>query len=229
MTYADWTALALFVIAWLGYEPILRHVGRSAGAIATDLSVVRFAWMRQMALRRDTRLFDSQLLGHAINSASFFTSATLILMAAVGGALFGGHADLLKVSSFGAATASVALLEAKLGLVIAALARGFLDFIWSIRQMNYCLALMGAAPDREAPPARLEAWAEATGEVLNPALSSFSQGVRAYYFALAAAAWLFGPFAFALVTVGAFGLLVFRQSRSRSARGVRKIRLLLEE
>ena len=30
-----------------------------------------------------------------------------------------------------------------LALVVLALARGLLDFIWAIRQMNYCLAAIG--------------------------------------------------------------------------------------
>jgi uncharacterized membrane protein len=228
MTYADWAALALFLILWLGYEPILRHVGKQSGAIATDLTVVRGAWMRAMATRRDTRLLDSQLLGHVINSASFFTSSNLILIAAVAGALFGGRASLNGVHAIGVAATSLPLLQAKLALVVAALARGFQSFIWSIRQLNYCLALVGAAPDSDSDPVKLDLYAEAASEVLNPALSAFSQGVRGYYFALAAGAWLLGPAPFALVTVGAFALLVYRQSRSRSAKNVRRIRALLE-
>lgn len=228
MKIADWAALVFFLLVWLGYEPILRRVGKASGAIATDLTVIRGAWMRSMTNRSDTRLLDSQLLGHVLNSASFFTSSNLILIAAVGGALFGGGASIARVHEIGAATASRPLLEAKLALVIVALARGFLSFIWSIRQLNYCMALIGAAPERDADPDLLKAYAESMSEVLNPAVSAFSQGVRGYYFALAAGAWLLGPIAFALVTAGAFLLLVYRQSRSRSARSVRKIRMLLE-
>ena len=65
--------------------------------------------------------------------------------------------------------------------------------------------------------------------MLNPALSTFNSGVRGYYFALAAGAWLLGPVAFALITLLAVGLLAWRQFSSRSAVGVRKLRALLEE
>ena len=64
--------------------------------------------------------------------------------------------------------------------------------------------------------------------MLNPALGGFSQGVRGYYFALAAAAWLFGPFAFLAVTISAVALLFMRQRHSPSARAVSDIRGLLE-
>jgi uncharacterized membrane protein len=229
METADWAALALFFVVWFGYEPILRRVGKASGAIATDMTAMRSIWMRSMATRRDTRLLDSQLLGHVITSASFFTSSNLILMAGVAGALFSGHDALSKVKAVGATAATLPLLRIKLALVLAALSRGMLNFIWAIRQMNYTLALVGAAPDRDAEPDLLRRYAEATAEVLNPALSSFSQGVRGYYFALAAAAWMFGPIPFAAGTVAAFALLVYRQARSRSARGVRLARALLEE
>jgi uncharacterized membrane protein len=53
--------------------------------------------------------------------------------------------------------------------------------------------------------------------------------VRGYYFALAAAAWLTGWEGFALVTVGAVTLLIWRQLGSASAAGVRQVRLLLDE
>jgi uncharacterized membrane protein len=227
MTYADWSALGLFALIWLFYEPILKHVSRRTGAITLDMPPVRAAWMRAMT-RREVRLLDSQLLGHAINSASFFASANLILIAAVAGALFGGGIDLGPVKDFGAALGSSKQLEAKLGLVTVCLSRGFLAFIWSIRQLNYCLALLGAAPEG-ADEARSGAFADAAAEVLNPALSEFSHGVRAYYFALAAGAWLFGPVPLAVATLGAFALLGWRQARSPAARGIRRTRELLEQ
>ncbi|MDP2117654.1 MAG: DUF599 family protein, partial [Brevundimonas sp.] len=62
----------------------------------------------------------------------------------------------------------------------------------------------------------------------NPALSAFSQGVRGYYFALAAAAWLFGPGWLALGVTAAFCLLVWRQVGSPAARAIRNTRRLLE-
>lgn len=227
MTPWDWAALAAFVVCWFGYERFIRRLSQRSGALVTDMTVVRLAWMRAM-VRRDMRLMDSQLLGHTINSASFFGSANLILIAAVAGALFGGEALRSGVElGLVARGAPPVLFEAKLALVIVCLARGFLEFIWSIRQLNYTLALMGAAPEI-LPPDRADAFAEAAAAVLNPALSAFNQGVRGYYFALAAAAWLFGPAYFLAATLGAVGLLAWRQSQSRAARGVRMMRTLLE-
>jgi len=226
MTVFDWLALALFVLCWLAYDPLLGLLARRSGTLNDDMLVVRRVWMTAMT-HREIRLVDSQLMGHTINSGGFFASTNLLLIAAVASVLFGGEQALQGFAAVGAEPAPTRLLEAKLALVLVCLARGLLDFIWSIRQMNYALALIGAAPEVHTEADRM-ALGEAAANLLNPALSAFSQGVRGYYFALAAAAWLFGPLWLALGVAAAFCLLVWRQAGSPAARAVRSARRLLE-
>ncbi len=226
MTFLDWAALGFFFLCWLGYGPLLKLIARRSGSLNADMAVVRQSWMTAMT-HREIRLIDSQLMGHSINSASFFASTNLLLIAAVGGVLFGGEAALKGFAAIGAEAVPTRLLEAKLALVLVCLARGFLDFIWALRQMNYTLALIGAAPEIHTEADRV-AFGHAVAQVLNPALSGFSQGVRGYYFALAAAAWLFGPLWLLLGVVSAFALLVWRQAGSPAARAIRAARRLLE-
>ena len=225
MTTLDWTALILFVMCWLGYGPLLSVIARWAGSLNADMVHVREAWMTAMT-HREIRLLDSQLMGHTINSASFFASTNLLLIAAVAGILFGGESALRGLAAVGAEDVPVRVLESKLALVMACLARGLLDFIWSIRQMNYTIALIGAAPEVAEGQDR-DAYGQAVARVLNPALTAFSQGVRAYYFSLAAAAWLFGPIWLAVGGVAAFGLMLWRQEASPAARAIREARRLL--
>ena len=226
MTMMDWLGLSLFFLCWLGYDPLLKLLAHRSGSLNTDMLTVRRAWMTAMT-HREIRLLDSQLLGHSINSGSFFASSNLLLIAGVAGILFGGDQALKGFAAVGAEAVPVRLLEAKLGLILLCLARGLLDFIWSIRQMNYTLALIGAAPEVHSEADKL-AFGQATAEVLNPALAAFSQGVRGYYFALAAASWLFGPVWLCAGVVSAFALLVWRQSGSPAARAIRTARRLLD-
>jgi uncharacterized membrane protein len=224
----DLLALVLFLACWMGLEPLTRHASRSSGLLNSNMSVVRVAWMRAMVMR-DTRLVDGQLMGHVINSGSFFASSNLILIAAAAGAIFGGDHAWEAVASIPIVeSSSRTLFEMKLGLVVLCLVRSLLDFIWSIRQMNYCLAAIGASPEQGTTEQRL-AYADAVAAVLNPALSSFNTGVRGYYFALAAASWVMGAVPFALVTIGTVGLLVWRQGRSRSAKAIGRLRELVED
>ncbi len=40
-------ALSIFIVCWLGYEPLLKALaGRQGGVINTDMTVIRTAWMR---------------------------------------------------------------------------------------------------------------------------------------------------------------------------------------
>ncbi|WP_309645499.1 DUF599 family protein [Phenylobacterium sp.] len=224
----DIAALVVFALAWLAYEPLLKVFARGKGLINTDMTVIRLAWMKNMA-SRENKFMDGQILGHTLNSASFFASSNLILIAAAAGALFGGERTFESASSLMVLkTSSRLLFEAQVALVVITLARGLLDFIWSIRQMNYCLAVIGAAPEIENGPSTAP-YGVAAARLLNPALSSFNRGVRGYYFALAAVGWLFGPETFILLTLLAVALLVTRQRRSPAARAIAEVRRLLDQ
>lgn len=231
MALIDQIAIAVFVFCWLGYEPFIKAITKRTGVhndslIAKDLSIVRSAWMREMTLR-EVSIFDSQILGNAINSASFFASASLILLAAVGGALFEGQVPNDIVDSLNVLHNTREVLQLKLGLILICLSRGLLNFIWALRQMNYCAAAFGAVPEN-MDSATADKFADALSDIIEPSMSNFSQGVRGYYFALAAGAWIFGPIPLIIATVGATTLLWWRQSRSQAARGIRKMRELLE-
>jgi len=224
----DMTALGVFLVAWLFYEPLLSAFGkRRGGVLNTDMTVIRSAWMTEMT-GREVRLMDGNLLGHALNSASFFASSNLLLIAAAAGALFGGDNTFRSVSALEVVkTSSRFLFELQLALVLVALARGLLDFIWSIRQLNYCLAAMGATPE-PLPMEDRPAYGAILARLLNPALGAFNSGVRGYYFALAAAAWLFGAWALIGATLGAVALLFWRQRSSSAAQAIHDFRNLLE-
>lgn len=229
MSALNLAALGFFLVCWLFYQPLLQALARRGGGVLnSDMTVIRTVWMRNMA-GRENRFMDGQLLGHALSSASFFASSNLILIAAVASALFGGERTFRSASSLEVIqTSSRILFEGQLALILLTLARGLLEFMWSIRQMNYCLAAFGAAPMVSTPEAQ-KVYGDTAARLINPALSSFNQGVRGYYFALAAAAWLFGPIACIGVTAGAVALMLWRQRRSPAARAVADLRKLLEE
>lgn len=220
-------ALIIFFLCWLGYEPLLQKVSKKSGLITKDLSVVRAAWMKEMTLR-GLKLFDSNLMAHAVNSATNFSSANLLIIAAIAGVLFGGNLPVKTLETIGFDVPTALLLRIKLSLILICLTRGLLNFIWGIRQMNYCAAAMGSLPElMDEDTARR--FTRAVSNIIEPAMSNFSQGVRGYYFALASAAWLFGPEALICASIGAVALLGWRQSRSQAARGLRELRELLEE
>jgi len=235
LSIPDLAALGFFLLCWSCYEPVLQWIRGKDGVLNTDMSRLRVAWMIEMS-RRESRFIDGQLLGHALNSASFFASSNLLLIAASAGVLFGGEDAFRSVSSLALIRTSTRLLfETQLALVLITLARGLLDFIWSIRQMNYTLTIIGAAPepregeDWPASASLRDGLGQAAAQVLNGSLTAFNAGVRGYYFALAAAAWMFGPVALTLATVGAVALLAWRQTYSPAAKAIHRLRETLDK
>lgn len=226
MTTSDLIALSIFALCWLGYEPLLKLLSKKSGLIAKDLSVVRAIWMRRLCMR-EPRLFDANLLGHSINSASFFASASLILIAAVAGMLFQGEVPTKVITGLSEPLSKSHLLDVKLVLILVCLGRGFLNFIWALRQMNYCAAAFGALPEN-IDSEKAKEFSDALFCIIEPAMSNFSQGVRGYYFALAAASWLFGPIALGVASLSAMSLLAWRQSMSGASSGLHKLRDLLD-
>jgi uncharacterized membrane protein len=224
-------AILLFLTVWIALEPLMA-LGwpRKNDSLSMDMVRIRAAWMREVLTRDNNFIGDAAILGHTINSASFFGSANLIVIVGLSGALF-------VEPNYGSGHGLIALFAAqdppwffqcKVLLVVATLLRGLSDFIWAVRQINYCLAAIGASPSRQEER-DIAAWAHALTLVLNPALRSFSVGVRTYYFTVAAAFWFLGPLPLLVATASCVALLVWRQSWSDTAKGVMAIRKLLDD
>ena len=221
----DRVALGWFLLTWLGYGPFIQRL-RSARSITARLRGVRRAWMHAM-LGRDNRITDASLIGHAMHSATFFASTTMVALAALLGMLgmlgMLGNMDrthgAVEALAFTAKTPRP-VVEGKVLLLLLVFAHTFLKLTWAIRQLNYGVALIGAAPSKPGPALR-DAAADRTAAVLSLALGSFNAGVRGYYFALAALAWLVGPGAFALATTGMVAMLLWRQFGSDTAEAIR--------
>ncbi len=215
----DRLALSLFLIAWLGYGRLI-HSRLAAPNITSRMNRVRVSWMHAM-LGRDNRVTDASLLGNTMHSGTFFASTTMIALAALLGLL--GRLDVaygaVEELSFTAKT-SRPLVEFKILLLLAVFGHTFLKLTWALRQLNYCIALIGGAPLKPSAGQR-DVLAERIAAVLSLAISSFNAGIRGYYFALAGLAWFLGAGAFLLVTTGILAMLLWRQFASATSDAIR--------
>ncbi len=221
-TTLDLLALALFAVVWFGYERVLRLLGPRHRTINFTMKLVRRQWMEGMA-RREARIADAALMGHFMHSTSFFASTTVLVVAALVGAL--SSLDHLQSSiealDFTAKTPR-SLFELKVALPLAVFVAGFFRFTWALRQFNYGIALIGATPlPSHASAEDAEALAGLTATVLTSGAEAFNGGIRAYYFALACLFWFGGPIAFMVATVAAVWTLLRRQIASDTARAIR--------
>lgn len=215
----DRLAASVFVLAWLGYGALIHSAALSPN-ITTRMNEVRVGWMRAM-LDRDNRISDASLLGNVIRSATFFASTTVIALAALLGLL--GRLDLAYATTrelIFAAKTSQDLVELKILLLVLVFGHTFVKLTWALRQLNYCVALIGGAPVKP-PAAERDRIAGRIAAVLSLAIRSFNTGIRGYYFALAALAWFVGPAWFLAVTIGIVTMLLWRQFASATAEAIR--------
>jgi uncharacterized membrane protein len=229
MNTVDIVAICIFMICWIGMEPLMGGLWPGSNGIVVEMRTVRRGWMREVLTRDNNFIGDAAIIGHVINSASFFGSANLLIIVGLSGSLFMQPAAAVQngLIAFMTTPSPTWFVQAKVVVVLATLLRGLSDYVWAVRQLNYCLAAIGASPSRDEER-DLEGWTDALTMVLNPALRTFSAGVRSYYFTFAAAMWIFGPFAFLVATVFATVLLFWRQTYSDTAKGVKAVRLLLD-
>ena len=101
-------------------------------------------------------------------------------------------------------------------LLIVIFVYAFFKFTWSIRQFNFCTILAGAGPQRADDSERHEDFVNMITSVASLSAENHNQGLRAYYFALAALTWFLHPWLFVLTSALVAYILYQREFRSRT-------------
>ncbi|CAO3429688.1 DUF599 domain-containing protein [Azospirillum doebereinerae] len=217
----DLIAFLWFFTAWVGFTVIQDHLLSGHRVVNQHLKVIRRHWMERM-LERDNRIMDSQLVGHTMQSCTFFASTNMLILAGLVGS-FGAieHAhEIITNLSFTVKT-SRQLFEIKILLMVVVFTFGFFKFTWALRQYNYCCALIGSAPAAPVPAEERRAMGETIAEALTLAVTALNGGMRSYYFALAVLAWMVGPLFFMLATAIVLVVLTRRQAFSLTEKVIR--------
>ena len=204
-SHLDLVALAFFALCWFGYGWFASRHSADRHSLLTVMNPLRDRWFEQ-TLTRENRIVDSALLSNLMNSATFFSSTTLL---ALGGllALFGSvekSAEIIESLPFAQRT-SQALLEAKVISLILLFVYALIKFTWSVRQFNFVTIVIGSIAPRDEITDVDRRNARRAAGILKLAGENFGQGLRAYYFSVALLLWFVQPWFFmaatALVTV----------------------------
>lgn len=214
----EWVALAWFFVAWVGYARFARRRAPVQPSLLGAGNHVRRLWMLQVT-KREVRVLDAVVVQNLSTSPSFFASTTILiiggLLALVGS---GDHTSSLMAELPFAARTSALVLDLKLVLLTGIFIYAFFRFTWSLRQYSLGALLVASAPGHDEFPQLGEVararFADRAGSMMGLAAESFNDGMRAYYFAFAAAAWLFSPLAFALGSAGVVWILYQREFHS---------------
>lgn len=216
-------AVALIFGLWGFYTPILKVIGR--GSLNTQLHAVRMRWFEMhQDIDREHRVFDAILLGHISNSISYFGSGTLIVLAGLVGALANVNNVFLLTRGlkFIDHTMSLELFTLYFCLLTLMMALCFFAFTYALRKMAYTFAMLGGL---QATPADTEAsriMGEQAAVVLTEAVRSINNGIRGFYYAIAALFLFAGPYAALFATAAITALLYYRQLFSPTAVAIAK-------
>ena len=213
-TWLDAAALALFIALWVGYQWYADYGGASRPQLGREMERFVRAWMEQM-VGRDNRMVDVNILRNLMRSSQFFASTTMLILGALVALM--GYAERVAIVvadlPFGLQVSS-RLWELKIMLLLLIFVYAFFKFTWSLRQFGFSSILVGAA---RKPPTDASDYApdiERIAVILSFANRNFNQGLRAYYFGVAALSWFLHPWLMIAVTLGVIYVLHQREFRS---------------
>jgi uncharacterized membrane protein len=214
----DWAALAWFFAGWIGYARFAHRRASDQPSLLAASNRVRRQWMLQ-ATRREVRVVDGVVVQNLSTSPSFFASTTILIIGGLLALVRAGDLSGTLVAEIPfAARTSAQVLDVKLLLLLGVFIYAFFRFTWSLRQYSFGALLVASAPEHDEyarlGEAARERFADRAGAVMGLAAEAFNDGLRAYYLAFAAAAWLFSPWALALGTAGVLWVLYQREFHS---------------
>jgi uncharacterized membrane protein len=214
MPILDLSALAWFLICWVGYT---RYADRRARHKLTLMSVMhsyRMQWMHEM-LRRDVRIVDSNIVMILARSATFLASTTIFILAGLIAVLGTMDTAMQVVGALRYAVQSTReVWELKLFGLLLVFIYAFFKFTWSMRHFNYLSTMIGAAPSSNELPDWGESFAKRAAKVSSNATNTFNRGLRAYYFGLAFLSWFLHPLLFIVASTLVVGVLYRREFKS---------------
>ena len=216
LTPHDVVAVGLFLAAWVGYARFALWHGRRVPSLQGVLDTLRNTWAARM-VERDNRMVDINIVRNLTRSSQFFASTTLLILGALI-ALLGyvqRAVDVVSELPF-AVEASHRLWELKILLLVAIFVYSFFKFSWSIRQFGFCSIVVGATPESSADPQQCANEVANLSLIVSFASGNFNQGLRSYYFAMAALAWFVHPWLMIATTLWVVWVLYAREFRSRT-------------
>ncbi len=213
--FLDILGFGWFMSMWVGYALFADRKGTVSRPATLVMHDHRVRWMERM-LDRDNRMADINIVTAHMRSGMLFASITILIIAGVMTILgnLGKAREVTSNLSF-AVEASREMWEIKVIVLMLIFVYAFFKYAWCLRQFNFALIFIGAAPLPEEVNAReRKDYPERGARLVNRGISTFNRGLRAYYFGLATLAWFIGPFYLAAAALWVVAVLYRRDFRS---------------
>ena len=216
LNWLDAAALALFAAAWAGYQWYSDHSETARPRLGREMDRYTREWLVQMA-GRDNRMVDINVMRNLTRSSQFFASTTMLILGALV-ALMGYAEKAVSVIAELPFTlqGSERVWEFKILILLMIFVYAFFKFSWSIRHFGFCSILVGATNKPTPNPELYAVHTDRIAEIVSFANRNFNQGLRAYYFGVAAMSWFLHPALMIAMTLGVIYVLYQREFRSRT-------------
>lgn len=209
-------ALAFFLTCFRGYFYYTDQRTLDTPCLAYALHRVRKQWIR-MALARDNRIADTNIVANLERNVSFFASSSLLVLAGLVTLLSSADAVLGMLAGVPFVDQGTrGLWEMKVLLLMFLFVYAFFKFTWSLRQFGFVSVMIGGAPENfmKPSPEELVRHADSISRMASKASGNFNNGLRTYYFAMAALGWFINAWVFMLTSAMVVFVLYRREFKS---------------
>ena len=220
-TWLDLIGLAFLFAGWTAYVSFTARRWTRVTSLHNRMDHFRRLWMVRM-IGRDNRMVDVNVIRNIMRSAQFFASTTMLVLGALI-ALTGYVQQTMEVVQGLPFTyrASARLVEIKIMVLVVIFTYAFFKFTWAIRQLGNCSTLVGAAPKQPKDnPEQYAPVINRIARITSYAQTNFTNGLRAYYFGLAALAWFLHPVLMLVATAWVIYVLYAREFRSNTLKAM---------
>ena len=216
LPWRDFVALSWFALLWMGYVWYTDYRDTPRPTLRRQTDKFIREWTARM-VERDNRMVDVNIMRNLTRSSQFFASTTMLILGALVALM--GYAEkaagVIAELPF-AQQVSERVWELKILLLVLIFVYAFFKFSWSMRQFGLASILVGATKKVPADAEQYATHIDRITTIVSFANGNFNNGLRAYYFGVAALSWFLHPVLMMGVTVAVLYVLHQREFRSRT-------------
>ena len=164
-------------------------------------------------MQLDVKVAGAVILFNVDKNVSFFASTTLLILASLTGILANAADVVLVIEGIPYAfPISISQVYLRILMLISIYIYAYFTFTWALRQSNFVSVMIGAGASNGTNSDKVYAYH--TAKLMDMAAHSANQGLRAYYFSLAALTWFYHPLAFIVSSLFIIFILYQREFNS---------------
>ena len=211
-------APVFFIVCFRGYLRYTYLRSRDTPCLAFAMHRFRKQWIR-MALTRDNRIADTNIVANLERNVSFFASSSLLVLAGLVTLLSSADTALGMLAEVPFSDqSSRGEWEVKVLLLVFLFVYAFFKFTWALRQYGLVSVMIGAAPENSLKPGRDEILkhVDSISKMASKASGNFNNGLRSYYFSMAALGWFINGWVLIALSIFIVFILYRREFKSET-------------